>query len=51
MTDDLYKKHDTELLRLGITDPQQRKVVLDFLYRLAEIAVAIYIDNANKHHL
>ena len=48
--DDLYKKQDEELQRLGITDPHQREAVLDFLYRLVEIAVDEYFRNENKHH-
>lgn len=46
--DDLYKKHDEELLRLGITDPHQRQAVLDFIDQLAQIAVEEYLEN--EHH-
>ena len=42
---DLYKKHDEELLRLGVTDPHQRQVVLDFIYKIAQIAVEVYLEN------
>lgn len=49
--DELERQYGEELRRLGITDPNDRRAVLQFLYQLALIAADIIIKNENKHSL
>lgn len=48
--DELEKQYGEELYRLGITDPDDRRAVLQFLYQLVQIAVDIYIENGSNSH-
>lgn len=49
--DELERQYGEELYRLGITDPDDRRAVLQFLYQLAQIAADIIIENESKHPL
>ena len=43
-----YDRYAAMLRESGITEEEQIKSILDFVYRLSVIAADIYVENLNK---